>query len=277
VLPTQLGLRALLHGQWLGSNVIGIALYLCLLVVLVATVIRAFSQTGTGHFRLPQMAIAGTLLMFPLIASASPASGYWADGRYGIYLGPLIVICLLTTWLPIRADNHRSPAKPIAVVATALLLGAIVLTQLGGRAASGTPSLSPDAFATGWVNPDAAVSVAIAQMHVDGIHFAYGDYWTSYVIDFIGNGTVTVSPSPVDVNRTPYLRDEVSASTDPAWLFYNPGEVTQASEAFSNPQVGPGDFTEANFLSLLQNQHVAFRVRHLGILDAIVPDGSFRL
>jgi hypothetical protein len=63
----------------------------------------------------------------------------------------------------------------------------------------------------------------------------------------------------------------VRSSKDPAWLFFAPGQVASAAAAFSNPQPGPGPYTEVSFEALLRERGIAFKVVSLGVLDAVVP------
>ena len=71
--------------------------------------------------------------------------------------------------------------------------------------------------------------------------------------------------------RWPATAAAVGSAPDPAWLFFAPNRLTQATEAFSNPEPGPGNYTEAQFTGLLTGRGVAYRVVHLGVLDAVVP------
>ena len=100
---------------------------------------------------------------------------------------------------------------------------------------------------------------------------AFGDYWTSYDLEFIGQGRVSVSPSVLDVDRWPALAARVAASPDPAWLFFAPSRTAAAGAAFSNPQPGPGPYTEETFEMRLTEAGIGYRVIHLGVLDAVVP------
>jgi hypothetical protein len=90
-------------------------------------------------------------------------------------------------------------------------------------------------------------------------------------LDFVGDGQPLVSPSVLDVNRSTAIAAGVAASNDPAWLFFSPDETAAAAAAFSNPQPGPGPYTEASFEALLRQRGISFKVVKLGVLDAVVP------
>ncbi len=80
---------------------------------------------------------------------------------------------------------------------------------------------------------------------------AYGDYWTAYDLDFLAPHTVTVSPSPLDVQRSASLARSVRQGTPQAWLFFAPGREAAAGAAFSNPNPGPGGYSEVAFTAYL--------------------------
>ena len=154
-------------------------------------------------------------------------------------------------------------------VGCAGLVGLCALTVLAGRA-GGVPA-RPSALLAGWSDangPGRQVAAAMAAHH---LRDAYGDYWTAYTLDFLDPGQLTVSPSPADVVRWPAMAGRVARSSDPAWLFFAPGQRAAAAAAFSNPEPGPGGYTEAQFEALLRGRGVGYRVVHLGVLDAVVP------
>jgi hypothetical protein len=109
------------------------------------------------------------------------------------------------------------------------------------------------------------------------IRYAYGTYWTSYDLDFLGPGRVVVSPSPHDVNRWTTATAAVAHAARPSWLFFPPDRTAEATTVFSNPETGPGGYTEPAFVALLDHLGVGYHVVHLGILDAVTPDRAVSL
>jgi hypothetical protein len=144
-----------------------------------------------------------------------------------------------------------------------------VLTACTART-GGIPT-SPGAFAAGWGDPEAPVRHVLAAMHRHHLRYAYGDYWTAYVLDLLDPTGVVVSPSHLDVVRWPQEAAAVRAAPRPAWLFFAPGHLRQAGRAFANPETGPGNYTEQQFTGLLEARGVPYTVVHLGVLDAVVP------
>jgi hypothetical protein len=154
-------------------------------------------------------------------------------------------------------------------LACAGLLATTLLTVAAARA-GGVPA-NPRTFGRGWGDPDAPLRQVAAGLTAHGIRDAYGDYWTAYVLDFIDPKGAVVSPSPLDVVRWPATAAVVGSAPDPAWLFFDPNRLTQATEAFGNTEQGPGNYTEAQFTALLTGRGVDYRVVHLGVLDAVEP------
>ncbi len=288
MLPLQLGLRSVVSGAWIGGPAVGKTLYAGLLVVGVAAVGRAvwLFVRAPGRPLVP-VATAVGVVAYPFIYAAAPGTGYWIDGRYGIYFPALFVVLLaaVVPWrpapapAPAEASESRAGRRAAALahsrrdaartLATLGLAGALCLTVAGARA-MGVPA-SPSFF-TGWRAGDDAMLQVVGAMRAHHITYAYGDYWTSYDLDFLSGGRPLVSPNPLlDVTRAPGLGDAVGASAHPAWLFFAPGRSAEAATEFGNPQPGPGPYTEQTFEARLDQIGVAYRVVRLGILDAVIP------
>jgi hypothetical protein len=294
MLPVQLGVRSVPDGNWVGGATIGPVLYGLALAVVVAALVRAALLSRGGRRAAPALAAAGGVLAFPFVYALVPSSGYWLDGRYGVELPSLLVLLgavVLAGPSAVQspgaagrpaeggrarhARRRRSAARPAGAgpgavtLACAGLLAATLLTVAAARA-GGVPA-NPRTFGRGWGDPDAPLRQVAAGLTAHGIRDAYGDYWTAYVLDFIDPKGAVVSPSPLDVVRWPATAAAVGSAPDPAWLFFDPNRLTQATEAFGNTEQGPGNYTEAQFTALLTGRGVAYRVVHLGVLDAVVP------
>jgi hypothetical protein len=301
MLPMQLGTRSVPGGAWAGGPVVGPVLFGVVAVVVGGAVVRSLLAARHGRRAAPLLAIALGVLAFPFLYAVIPSSGYWIDGRYGIYLPPLVAVVLVLSLAgPTRSgsdqvsadrapggrerrfwsggahrsrrqgDRRRTAVGSVALaVACAGLVGGTTLTILAAEA-GGVPA-SPRSFLSGWQDPNAAARQVAADMVRHHLHDAYGDYWTAYTLDFLAPGRVAVSPSPLDVVRWPAMAATVGSARDPAWLFFAPDRIAQAGAAFSNPEPGPGNYTEAQFTGLLTARGIPYRVVHLGVLDAVVP------
>jgi hypothetical protein len=353
MLPVQLGVRTVPGGAWVGGRTVGPVLYGIVGAVVVVVVVAALGSARRGRAAAPALAAAAGIVLFPFLYALVPSTGYWVDGRYGVYLPAFIAIAAgvvlagarpavdpagarpavdpagvrpavdpagvrpavdpagvrpavdpagarpavdlaatppdlppdLPSGIPSHVRGHRAGAHrrhrrrrgaaALAagtaglVAATVGLVGAGGLTGLAARA-GGVPA-RPGAFASGWRDPEAPVRQIVAAMDEHGLRYAYGTYWTAYVLDYVAGGRVVVTPSPLDVVRLPSDAAAVAASPGPAWLFYPTGHTAAAAAAFANPETGPGNYTEAQFESLLTGRHVPYTVVHVGVLDAVVP------
>jgi hypothetical protein len=274
MLPLQLGAKTVLSGSWVGGPVVGRTIFAFLLVLVGAAVGRAVWLCVRRPHEVAPLALAAGVVTFPFLYAAGPNTGFWIDGRYGVYL-PSLIAALFGSVLAVRRGDTFSDSRgvsaraatPGVLVSAALgVLGATCVT-LGAAHAAGIPA-SPSFF-SGWQNPNAPMQHVVDAMRAHHIEAAYGDYWTAYDLDFLGHGRPVVSPSVLDVNRSATIAAQVGSSKDPAWLFFAPGQP--AAAAFSNPQPGPGPYTEASFEALLRQRGIPFGVVKLGVLDAVLP------
>ncbi|MGO9455494.1 MAG: hypothetical protein ACLP62_00400 [Acidimicrobiales bacterium] len=284
MLPVQLGVRSVPGGQWAVGPVAGPVLYGVLLVVVAASVARAVVAARRGRRAAPALAAAAGVVAFPFLYAAVPSSGYWLDGRYGVALPALVVLLLATAWVGVPAEEgeavrstraaHAAARRGFEAARVAVLCAAVVagagLTVVTASAA-GVP-VRPQTFFTGWSDPEQPMRAAGAVLVDAGVHDAYASYWVAYVLDDLFPGRLAVSPSYLDVVRWPAEAAAVRRAPDPAWLFVAPAEALEADRAVGNPEPGPGNYTEHDFESLLAAQGVGYRVLHLGVLDAVVPD-----
>jgi hypothetical protein len=290
VLPTQLGLRAVPGGRpdgsWIGGPTLGHSLYDVILVLLVLLIVRVLWTARRGRRAAPLLAAAGGVVAFPFLSSLFPTSWYTADGRYGVYLGPLVVLLAILALSapgltrPVAPARHAArqgsrPSRlwPALVTATAsvALAASVLSTMVLAHESLGTP-MQPRAFFSGWTDPNAAARQVVAAMGAHHIRAAYGNYWTAYNLDLLAPPEVTVSPSALDDQRSAALARTVRRAKQPAWLFFSPDQLPAAAAAFSNAEPGPGGYTEVQFTDYLSAHHLAYRVVPLGVLTAVIPD-----
>jgi hypothetical protein len=294
--PIALGLRLLYHPETIKGPVgetVEIAILVALLALALATA-WLFFRTGKA---LGVLACGVGVIAFPFLLAANDKTWFWQDGRYSVDLSFLVAIfaaaglsVVLQGPRPAEMEDDNNardlrvslvPVWLVPVFSLAVLLVATLLT-LGqsGVQASASQRVSPragvDALFAGWDNPNAQLQASLRSMKVTHIRDAYADYWTAYVLDYLDPG-VAVTPSRLDVVRSHSLLDTVERSPQPAWLFFSPSHLTEATQAFSSAQQGPGPYTEGSFLAMLANRGIHARVVHLGILDAVIPDHKITL
>jgi hypothetical protein len=279
VLPTQLGLRSVPGGAWVDGRSVGRTIYIVALVLLGVLLVRVVWSMRTGRRAAPLMAFGTAVVAFPFIYAFFPTSWYWVDGRYGVYLPPLLV--LLAVWslpsavaptLPKAVHAIRRPPRAriaLAIAAVGVAAG-VFSTLVVAHESVGMPT-NTSAFFAGWSDPNAAARHVVRSMEAHHIRYAYGTYWTSYTLDFLAPNAVTTSPTSLDDQRSAALAREVAHAKSQAWLFFAPGQQAAAEAAFANPEQGPGNWTQKDFTNYLTGSHVGYRVVHLGILNAVVP------
>jgi hypothetical protein len=275
VLPTQVGAQSLFTGAWIGGPVIGVGILVVVLSLVAAGLVLAFG--GARRTRPPAPGVvtaAVAVVVFPFLFAVIPGAAYWADGRYGIFLGPLLAI-LVAGGLARRRVERKVVRVPwwrrLQVPCTVALLGASVVTLAGASTASAVPVTHPRAFFSNWHDPNADARAVVVGLRAHHVGSAIADYWTAYVLDVLDGEQIPVTPESPDVVRDKAL--EARAQTrDPVWLVFAPSKTAQASYDFSNPQPGPASYDEQSVVAMLRREHTGFRILHLGVLDAVVID-----
>jgi hypothetical protein len=284
VVGIELGTNDLTSGRWVSGAVGGVLLALAV-VLIVAALARAAWGLRLGRTGLPLAAIAAGVLTLPFLYAANPATWFWQDGRYGIFLPPLLVCLLLGAlgaprppaalpeggppgqWAP---PTRRGVERLATATACVGLCGLVVLGAVGAHESLNAPVAHPSAFFSGWGDPETGVRQTVLALRAAGIDDAYASYNTAYVLDFLGPA-LSVSPSNADLDRTPSVRAAVAKVAHPAWLFYAPNRLHLAINAFQSVDPGPGGYAEAAFISLLRANAIGYRVVHLDLLDAVIP------
>ena len=264
VLPLVLGLQLRGTGAWLGGSVVGLTAYLLLgLAVLFWTVRLAISRRA--------LPLVFFVALFPLAYTYAPYSAFWNDGRYALFLAPVVALLAASG---LRELLRRSPrllrAAPSLGVAAALALTVAAAVQLvpympvvgsqGSRATWKSWAADPD----GWVGPPAA---ALERAHVKG---AYAGYWVAYPLTFKTHGAVVAADPGVD-RYPPYL---AAAENSPrqAWVFVRPAaERALNAVAGAHPWSIDGSLTSTALMDYLRRHRVAYRAEHAGFFIIVYP------
>ncbi|HXY28731.1 MAG TPA: glycosyltransferase family 39 protein [Acidimicrobiales bacterium] len=148
--PMQLDLRVPWWGRWViggpraSVSGQGALLALCVLVSLVLATCVVLCALRGGRC----LALLVALAAFPFLYASNPGTWFWQDGRYAIYLGPLLAL-LLTTGLGelgIRVSALSGRVAPIGSV-TEAGPARVVELPLGLALAGGSAALTAAAFA----------------------------------------------------------------------------------------------------------------------------------
>ena len=240
-----------------------------LLVVLLGA--SALSAVMAGGAR---RGIGLTMLVAPLIYAASPASWFWIDGRYAVYLTPLIWLTLaiglerLVGWWQL-ALQPQGAAIATRVVTVVVLLGAMSWTtwQFGWwsrvLASSHGPLLSGYSASDGNFKP---LADALANA---GVRTGWADYWVSYRMDFLSGGVLHLSPTPNDSLRNESYASEARSSNHSIWLVVGNPNAAGTGPLLSDP--APGLQTWGSLRKLFIEHHISWTVKEIQGLWVITP------
>jgi hypothetical protein len=131
-LPMMLGLREPGDGRWVVGGA-GPTL-----AVVAAVVVVGASAAGLAFARRPGREVhagcCAATLAFPLAYSTFPATSFWLDGHYAVFLTPLLVLSVvgLVPARPVRLPGRVAVLAGVLGLATATTLVAFDRTELGG-------------------------------------------------------------------------------------------------------------------------------------------------
>ncbi len=266
--PLLLNLRNESTGGWLWGRTTGVVLVVLLAVVLVAAL--ALCALAGGR----TLIIAIGVVLFPFLVALSPATWFWQDGRYDVFVVPLLAIVLAVGCAEAARRWTRSPRRGQQSVAVGRTLASCLLALLLalGIANFAVFVNSLDSFWAGWTNPDGPTDQAISALEAHGIRAGYADYWVAYRLDLLSDGRLRMTTAGADPDRWPSLDGTVTRSPKTAWLFVpvTAAGVTQFAETTAIR--GPADITEAQFLGELGHLGIPFHVVDTGLIQAVVPD-----
>ena len=264
VLPLVLGLRLRGSGAWLGGPALGLAAYVLLgLAVLAWTVRLAMSRRA--------LPLVFFVVLFPFAYAYAPYSAFWNDGRYALYLAPVVALLAASGLRELARPSPRlARAAPVLGVAAALALTAAAALQLapyqpavgsqGPRSTWTTWSADPNR----WVEP---LATALERAHVRG---AYAGYWVAYPLTFEARGGVVAADTRV--NRYPPYLAAAEHSPRQAWVFARSAMLPALNAAAgTHPWFIDGSLTAADLQSYLKHHNIAFRVANAGFFTIVYP------
>ena len=272
-LPLELGLRNALRFTWLFGR-LGEVIYVLVLAGLAALCLAVFHwRWGTANApnrRVALLMVAG-MLLFPFEYAALPATWYWRDGRYAIYVIPLLAFVALVSAPLVGGWIERLVARRHMWARAPVLSGATWLTAVGvvSVCSFSVTFLNDDPanITRGWGNPDAAVQASTRVLARTGDRYAVADYWTAYTVDYLSRGSLQVTSTRID--RWPAQHRTVLAQPEYGVLFFSPADYWLARIELGTVP-GPYGFNETTFIAALQKGHVPYSLVRAGALDEVV-------
>jgi hypothetical protein len=274
-MPMMLGLRTSPGGAWIGGD-LGRPLYGVVVAAVIAACAWSIFRVRT---LLPLAAVAMGCVAFPFIYAVFPATVYWTEGQYGVFVVPLVVLVVFASlgFLSLAATGRRVRPPTTSWTAALILIVGVASTVVCFNDAwlqAPTPlyssQIAQPSFLAGWgTDPSRTAAVTARLAESIGIKYAYADYWTAYVLDLFGGGRLIVS----DVHNDRWVPEyrAVWAASDPAWLFVHPGSLSAAQHAFPRARIGPDNYSEAAFSEALTKLGISYQIIRLGVLDAMLP------
>ncbi len=202
LLPRGFGLR-LPGGQWLAPSPLTQFLAVALILgSLAGLVLLAVRQRGPA---LPVL-VAG-VLAFPALALFPPLA-YAVDARYALPFMPLLLMGLGSWLLVVPAGVRNSPWLVVALPTVwSMLLCVPVLLQQTSFALT---------------DPERGASAAVRQLEDAGVHYLRGDYWATYLMDYLAGGRFQVRPDG-SVRLGEEANAVLAANPDEVALVYRSG------------------------------------------------------
>jgi hypothetical protein len=211
------------------------------------------------------------VILFPFAYAFSTFSWYWRDGRYAIYLAPVLALLVSSALCEVgRRPSRLARAAPVLGLVAALTLTAAAVGRLGpyvplagsGGSQSGwtTWSADPDQ----WVRP---LVTALERSHVQG---AYVTYWVAYTVTFESHGRVVAVDPGTD--RYPAYLAAIARSPHQAWVFPRPSALDALNAAVGlHPWLLGWGWALADFESYLSRYDVTYRTEDAGYFTIVHP------
>jgi 4-amino-4-deoxy-L-arabinose transferase-like glycosyltransferase len=268
-LPIDADLRRLPTGLWLVGGTVGGVLVVAVFIALAVAALLCLLRKDRSA------ALVVAVLLFPFLFAAQPGTWFWQDGRYIVFLGPLLALVGVAG---IEGLGQRARAwgrRPWWRIADPLLVASATLLVFGVltvAAFTQDNNVAVRSLASGWSDPNASVNRSIAILQAHGVRDGFADYWVAYKVDLL-NPKMAITPAPGDVDRSAALDREVDASTQQAWLFVPPQLMQKGDVEFSTTPfiAGPGGVTQSAFVLALAHLGIPYRTINAGLLNAVVP------
>jgi 4-amino-4-deoxy-L-arabinose transferase-like glycosyltransferase len=271
-LPIALGLQLHGAGAWIGGATFGRIAELIAVAGAVLFLAWCLLERKAGF-------LVVFCVAFPLLYAFWPFTWYWSDGRYVLYLPPMLAILLAASAAEVLRDlpmlartrfKRECLAFPVIVVlALALtLVGAYRLGPFHPDHVAGTPAATWTSVQS---NPNDFEVTLADDLKAAGATQVFAGYWLAYPLTFVSGGSVTATDLLFARNPV-YMRD-VSRAAHPAWVFADPKTsgffrlVNITGSTLLDPGCAlPGTrcLTAPEFEALLLREVIAYRVVVLG-------------
>jgi len=279
VLPTLLGLRLRAaagspSAPWVFGTALGAVCYVLVLAGAVAWLVALVRRREA-------LVLVAFVVVFPIGFAVSPFTWFWADARYAIYLAPVASLLAVSG---VGAGLRRLARPEVSAVALPVAAGLGLTLWAVSQLIPYTPvdlAVSPRAGWFSWqADPTGFYRQVAHTLAADGIHDAYAGYWVAYVLDLEERDHLVVTPGRRRYVRYQPYADEVAASTDPAWIFFQPADHPVLASLTGSPLLDPGCAAQGDpclspgeLEGWLALHRLSYRVVLAGYFEAVVPSG----
>ena len=277
VVPLVLGLRTRGAGVWMVPSNLTPHLVNISIIVLVGWLVYLAAR---GRAWLLVLFVA----TFPFLYAAQPFTWYWHDGRYAVFLAPVLALVAVSLVCEVGMWAIESPRFAPAIMAGLVLVGGLALTLGAARGeAPYKPQLAfPAVERTSWLswhaNPNnlpTALANALGRWHV---HYAFSSYWLGYDVGFLSEGRVTVSPAgPAFIRYLPYYQ-AIAKSPAPAWIFVSPALELEAAVEAGTTALDPACVAPdqqcllvPEIIEWCKAHHISYAIRYSGPYVVVIP------
>jgi len=254
VLPMLLGMRIEGYGVWEGGPAVGVTLYVLALALIVVAMVHLAGWLRRARF------LVVFVLAFPFLYAVFPSAWFWNDGRYGLYLTPVLALVVM------GASDHAlraSLSRLFAIMVIVLATSSTLIAFSHGFADSKSVS-------TWTANPNPAVQHLADELPLLGIHDIYASYWVAYDLEFLSAGHI-IAVSPAD-DRILADAAVVRSARSVGWVFIPPDAVRAVSKQLGSfTDLDPDGISRSTLMNWLTTKDIPFESRQIGLFDLVIP------
>jgi 4-amino-4-deoxy-L-arabinose transferase-like glycosyltransferase len=277
-LPIAFGVQLPVSGRWLIGTTFGHGVYyfgLFLLLVFLVVLVR----------RREALMLVLFAVGFPFFYALSPATWFWQDGRYAVYVVPvaaLLLVAGLSRLVRTVLARLRRPIRFAALTSVVVVLAGLGLT-IGAavRVAPFRPNNAAGSSEASWTSwstvPNATLAQVASALERSGTKDVVAGYWVGYTLAFQSDGRLVASDVSF-VRYPPYLA--IVERPGSAWLFVRPAARRQISALIGSSLVDPGCavahtrcLDARQFRAYLTHAHIGETTRIVGDFEAVIPKG----